>query len=156
MGPVVLDTSILSAVVDPSDAHHEAAAAELIACHTARRPIRVSAITVAEFHSVKGPARQARLEWAERFIESIGPDGVVSVDRRAAELAGELRARRPSVKLLDALIKGSADRIGGELITADRRLARLDGVRYVGATGAGGTSGAKAQPNPTKRRTNAT
>lgn len=128
MGPVVLDTSVLSAAFDPSDAHHSGAVAAITERRLARQPIRISAVSVAEFHSVRGSGRDARIAWLERFVESLGATAIAAVDRRTAEIAGELRARRPSVKLPDALIKATADLLGGELLTADRKLSKLDGV----------------------------
>lgn len=128
MGAVVLDTSVVSAAIDPADAHHEAAVSTISARRAAGDPIRLSAISVAELRAVKGPRHKERTAWVTRFLDLLGVDAVISVDRETAEIAGDLRATRPSVRLPDALIKASADRIGAELLTADRKLARLDGA----------------------------
>lgn len=131
MGPVVLDTSVVVAAIDPADAHHRDAAAEITALR-GNRELRISTISIAELNSIKGPNRRARLERIARFVDALGADSVVGIDRQTAELAGGARAQRPSLRLPDALIKATADRIGGELLTADRRLAKLDGVSLLG------------------------
>jgi predicted nucleic acid-binding protein len=131
MGPVVLDTSVVIAVMDPSDRHHSAAVAEVTARRDEWQAMKLSSISVAELCSLKGPGRKQRLEWVDRFIGSLGADAVVSVDRHTAELAGAVRANRPSLRLPDALISATAQQIGAELLTADRRLARLDGVKLL-------------------------
>lgn len=132
MGQVVLDTSVVIAVTDRADAHHDAAAAELKLRRRSRDEIRISSISIAELHSLAGPGRRARIGVTNRFVDALGDQATLEIDRLTAELAGSLRAARPSLKLADALIKASAQQIGAELLTADRALARLDGVRFVG------------------------
>lgn len=128
MGPVVLDTSVVIAAMDPADKHHSAAVAEVTLRREVRQEMKLSAVSVAELHSLKGPGRKQRLVWIDRFVGSLGADAVISIDRHTAELAGAARADRPSLRLADALINATALQIGGELITADRKLARLEGV----------------------------
>jgi predicted nucleic acid-binding protein len=132
MGPIVLDTSVVVAALNPDDAHHRSAVAELTARRVARQPIKISTVVIAELHSVKRPRQAAWLAWIDRFVDSLGADAVISVDRPTAELAGAARAKKPSLKLPDALIKATADQLGGELLTADRKLAKLDGVTLIG------------------------
>lgn len=133
MGPVVLDTSVVVAFLNPQDERHRAAAAEITSRREAGQAMRVSAITVAELASISGPGRKSRVEIADRLVDALGPDGVISIDRRVAQLAGDTCAKRPSLKLADALIKASADSVGGELLTADRKLASLGGVQLLGS-----------------------
>lgn len=90
-------------------------------------------VTIAELHSLGGAGRKARLEQVSQFVDALGESAVLEVDRKTAELAGAQRAKRPSLQLADSLIKATADRIGGELLTADRRLAKLSGVKLLGA-----------------------
>lgn len=120
------------AALNSVDAHHSQAVAEITARRHARQPLRISTVSIAELHSIKGSGRKARLTSANRFVDSLGIDAVVGVDRAAAEIAGAARASRPSLKLADALIKATADQIGAELLTADRQLAKLDGVTLIG------------------------
>lgn len=131
MGPVVLDTSVVIAAMDPSDRHHQAAVSEITSRREDWQEMKLSTISVAELCSLRGSGRKQRLEWIDRFIASLGADAVVSVDRQTAELAGAARASRPSLRLADALISSTAQQIGGELLTADRKLARLDGVKLL-------------------------
>lgn len=133
MGPVVLDTSVVIAVTSPSDPHHRDAAQEFASLRKAGREFRLSTISIAELHSFKGPGRKGRIETANRFVDTLGASAVVDVDRAIAERAGSVRKSRPALHLADALIKATADHIGGELLTADRRLARLEGVKLLGA-----------------------
>jgi len=132
VGPVVLDTSVVIAALEVTDAHHRDAVAEITARRLARQPIKISTVTIAELHSVNRPGRAAWLSFVSRFVDSLGLDAVVDVDRPNAEVAGAARAKKPSLKLPDALIKGTADHIGGELLTTDRRLAKLEGVTLIG------------------------
>jgi predicted nucleic acid-binding protein len=120
------------AAIDPADLHHPEAVAKITASREARRAIKISAVSVAELASIKGSGRKARLEWTSRFIEALGDEGVIDLDRATAEAAGAIRNRRSSLQLADALIKASADSVSGELLTADRRLAKLDGVTLIG------------------------
>lgn len=132
MGPVVLDTSVVIAALEVTDAHHRDAVAEITARRLARQPIKISTVTIAELHSVRKPGRAAWLSFVNRFVDSLGLNAVVDANRPTAELAGATRSKKPSLKLPDALIKGTADHIGAELLTTDRRLAKLSGVTLIG------------------------
>ncbi|MGK2878579.1 MAG: type II toxin-antitoxin system VapC family toxin [Solirubrobacterales bacterium] len=132
MGPVVLDTSVVIAALNGTDVHHRDAVVEITARRLARRPLRISTVSIAELHSIRGAGRKGRLSSVERFLNSLGVDAVVGVDRPTAEIAGDARARRPSLQLADALIRATAERLGAELLTADRRLAEFDGVTLIG------------------------
>ncbi|MFT4050360.1 MAG: PIN domain-containing protein [Solirubrobacterales bacterium] len=132
MGPVVLDTSVVVAFSNPLDAHHEHAFAEITARRKMSQQLKVSVVTIAELHSLAGPGRKARIAQVGQFIDALGEGAVVGVDHRIAELAGAQRARRPSLQLADSLIKATADSIDGQLLTADRRLAKLSGVNLLG------------------------
>lgn len=132
MEPVLLDTSVVIAALSSIDVHHEKAIAAIVARRETRQPIRVSTVSIAELHSIRGTGRKAQLSAVRRFVDSLGVDGVVGLDRQTAETAGEARSRRPSLRLADSMIKATADHIGAELLTADRQLAKLDGVTLIG------------------------
>lgn len=135
MGAVVLDTSVVSAAFDREDVHHAEAVSAIRSQRQAGEPIMISAVSVAELRALKGPSRKLRNKWIDQMLDSLGEDAVVAVDRTTAELAGDMRASRPSLKLPDALISACSRRAGAELLTADRRLARLDGARLLGSAG---------------------
>jgi predicted nucleic acid-binding protein len=120
------------AALNVTDVHHRDAVEAVTARRLARQPLKISTVSIAELHSITGPGRKGRLSSVERFLDSLGASAVVQVDRPTAEIAGDARARRPSLQLADALIKATADRLGAELLTADRRLAKLDGVTLIG------------------------
>lgn len=120
------------AALSTIDVLHEKAIAAIVARRETRQSIRISTVSIAELHSIRGVGRNAQLASVRRFVDSLGVDGVVDVDRQTAETAGEARSRRPSLRLADSMIKATADRIGAELLTADRQLAKLNGVTLLG------------------------
>jgi predicted nucleic acid-binding protein len=130
--PVVLDTSVVIAALNSSDAHHRDAVEAITARRIAKQPLRISTVSIAELHSIRGAGRKDRLASITRFIDSLGSEAVVGVDRAAAESAGASRASRPSLGVADAMIRATAGQIGAELLTADRGLAKLDGVTLLG------------------------
>lgn len=115
------------------DAHHEPAVREI---RRLRRPdtrIQVSVVSIAELASDRRPGRRKRIANLESFVDMLGDDAVVELNRAIAMRAGELRATRKSLRLADALIKATSELLGSsELLTTDRALARLDGARYIG------------------------
>jgi predicted nucleic acid-binding protein len=120
---IVLDASVLIALLDPADALHGAATAALDEHAAADLKIPASAYS----ESLVGPARRGQAEAAKQAIASLLVD-VVPITDRIAEAAADLRAREARLRLPDALVIAtgaalSADRI----ITGDaawRRLSR--------------------------------
>ncbi len=135
MGRVVLDASVLLAVLRTEDAHH-GDARSLLASHPSDTLYLVSGSVYAEV-LVRAHARGRAAE-VEEFLEELGVE-VVPVDRDVARRAAALRAGSgPRLTLADALAVAVA--LGHEpplpFATFDERLAR----RY--------QAEAEAVPNP--------
>jgi len=126
MGAVVLDSSVVIALFDPADAHHEASAAVVRAMRDAEDnmilPASVlSEVMVAAYRHDPGtvPRRLAALDAAFGSPRA--------VDREVALRAAELRGRHRSLRLPDALVLavGQVDGVD-RVLTADKRWAAVD------------------------------
>jgi predicted nucleic acid-binding protein len=116
---IVLDASVVIGLLEPQDAHHDAAT-EALRDHAADT-LSLPASAYAEI--LTGPARVGRLESARDDIAALGAR-VSRIDERVAEDAARLRARFRSLRLPDALViaegeSSSADKI----LTTDRTWA---------------------------------
>jgi predicted nucleic acid-binding protein len=111
-----LDTSVLIALLDPDDPHHQAARASLEA--HADDNLRIPAHTLAE--ALVHPARAGKEREARRLIASL-EIAVDPVDEAIAVAAARLRARHGSALLMpDALVLAYADvRKAKSVLTAD-------------------------------------
>ena len=118
MALTVLDTSVLIALLDPDDAHHQAARNSLDA--HADDDLRVPAHTLAE--ALVHPARAGKDREARRLITSL-EIAVDPVDEVVAVAAAKLRARHGSaLRMPDALVLAYADvRKARSVLTADAR-----------------------------------
>ena len=122
MGPVALDASVIIGILGADDPHHERALGELRRLNDGRASLQMAASAYAEV--MVQPLRAKQAEHVEAFLDKLGVD-VVAIDRAAARLAADLRAKHRSLRLGDALALASA-RIGGaELVTFDDRLRRV-------------------------------
>lgn len=118
MALTALDTSVLIALLDPGDAHHEAARASLDAY--ADDDLRIPAHTLAE--ALVHPARAGKDREARRLIAGL-EIFVDPVDEAVAVAAAKLRARHGSaLRMPDALVLAYADvRKAKRVLTADAR-----------------------------------
>jgi predicted nucleic acid-binding protein len=121
---IVVDASVLIALLDPGDALHPAATAALT--RYAGDDLKVPASAYSE--SLVGPARRGRLRAAKDAIASLLIDVVATTDR-IAEDAAELRARHPKLRLPDALVVAT-----GSALSADRVLTGDVAWRRLGKT----------------------
>ena len=114
---VVLDASVLIAVLSPADAHHVSARSELGARRGDELLVPASAYSEMLVHPFRvGPDTAAE---AERFVEAL-PAAVVPVDGAMARRAAEIRARSSRVTLGDALVLAAGDTLdAAEILTAD-------------------------------------
>ncbi|MGH2927367.1 MAG: type II toxin-antitoxin system VapC family toxin, partial [Solirubrobacteraceae bacterium] len=115
---IVLDASVLIALLDPADAHHQAARAALETY--ADDDLRVPAHTLAE--ALVHPAR-ARKEGEARQLIGALEIAIDPVDEEVAIAAAKLRARHGSgMRMPDALVLAYADvRNAKRVLTADER-----------------------------------
>ncbi len=118
MALTALDTSVLIALLDPTDAHHQAARASLEAY--ADDDLRMPAHTLAE--ALVHPVRTGKEREARRLIASL--EIVVDpIDEVVAVAAARLRARHgTALRMPDALVLAYADvRKAKSVLTADAR-----------------------------------
>ncbi|MBI2691066.1 MAG: PIN domain-containing protein [Solirubrobacterales bacterium] len=131
MGSVLLDTGVVIGVLDPDDVHHVAAMKAVGPYRESGASFKLSTISLAELLMDR---RSRRRDDVFGFIELLGEHALVPVDASVADVAGELRSRRRSLRLPDALIAATAVVEKAEvLLTTDKALARLEGAKLVGA-----------------------
>ena len=124
MALIVVDASVLIALLDPGDALHPAATAAL--SRSAGDDLKLPASAYSE--SLVGPARRGRMRAAKNAIASLLID-VVPITDRIAEDAAELRARHRRLRLPDALVVAT-----GSALSADRILTGDAAWRRLGKT----------------------
>jgi predicted nucleic acid-binding protein len=113
----VVDASVVVAVLDPHDAHHE----------TARRALDEhagSSLVLPASAYAETLIRPAQRGVADRTIEAIGRLGlaIAPIDASVAEAAAALRARHASLRLPDALVLACGEVLDAEAVwTADGR-----------------------------------
>lgn len=119
MARVVLDSSVLIALISPNDLHHEAA----IRATSARHQYLISAVTLSETLVV--PFRSSA-QLAERIRTSIekAVSEIVPIDSDIATLGAHKRATL-NLSMPDALISATATHEKSELWTFDKSLAKV-------------------------------
>jgi predicted nucleic acid-binding protein len=113
-----LDASVLIALLDPNDAHHQAARAALES--HADDDLRIAAHTLAE--ALVHPARAGKEHEARRLIGALEVT-VDPVDEQVAIAAARLRAKHGgALRMPDALVLSHADvHKAKTVLTADHR-----------------------------------
>ncbi len=121
MALVVVDASVLIALLDPADALHEAASAALT--RHAGDDLKLPASAYSE--CMMGPARLGELRAAQQAVASLLMD-IVPITDRIAEHAAELRARHPKLRLPDALVIATGSTLRADVVlTGDASWRRL-------------------------------
>jgi predicted nucleic acid-binding protein len=131
--PIHLDSSIVIGLLNADDAHNLAVRDALK--HARRKSERFVLSTAAYAETLVLPAVRGAtaLTHAKQSIAKLCFGDPVFIDREAAEMAASLRAKHAGLRSVDALVVASARTSGAKyLLTADKQLARLSGVRYVG------------------------
>jgi predicted nucleic acid-binding protein len=121
MALIVLDASVLVALLDPADALHEPMTAALR--RYAGDDLRLPASAYAE--CLFAPARRGRLREARAAITALLTE-VVALTDHVAEEAAELAARHPELRVPDALVVAT-----GNVLDADVILTGNRGWRHV-------------------------
>ena len=124
MALILLDASVVIALLDPADALHGAATDALV--EHAGDDLKVPASAYSE--CLVGHARRGRVGTAKSAIASLLLD-VVPITDRIAEDAAELRARHPKLRVPDALVLAT-----GVALDADRVLTGDAAWRRLGKT----------------------
>ncbi len=118
MAKVVLDSSVLIALLDPKDAHHEAT----VRVTSAKNDYLISAITLSE--SLIAPYK-----FSQSFGDSIKKQimkffsGIVAVDEKIAAEAARIRAAN-KISLPDAIISATAEANKAQLWSCDNGLVK--------------------------------
>lgn len=114
MALIILDASVLIAVMDPADALHDGATSAI--AEFSSDDLCVSAVTYAE--CLVGPARAGRLDDAVTRLRALV--GVEAPTPHIAERAAQFRALSRSRSLADAFALATADVMGADVVlTAD-------------------------------------
>lgn len=126
MGAVVLDTSVVLALLDPEDALYDAAAGAVRRHRAAGARFAIPASVLAEL--LVGAARMGDDELDLRrhlVVAAFGPP--VPIDESVAVSAARIRAAHRSLRLPDALVLATADVVGAEaVLTGDKRWTPVD------------------------------
>jgi predicted nucleic acid-binding protein len=131
MGTTLVDSSVLIALLDPADAHHEEARRALVEAED-RGPLVAPAVVYGEL--LTGALLQGGR--TVEVIESLFGDrvGVEPMTREVAATAARIRVAA-GLRLIDAAIVATGVELGAdEILTADRRWRRADPrVRVIGS-----------------------
>ena len=128
MALIVLDSSVVIAHVDRSDALHASARQAMLELEN--DDLLLPATAYAEV--LVGPARRGDLPAARARVAELGLE-IVPIDGRIAERAAALRAERPALRLPDALVLACGDVLDAHaVVTGDRRLRPFPRVRVIG------------------------
>jgi predicted nucleic acid-binding protein len=124
MGLVLLDSSVLIALINPNDKHH----LRIMESFETSSLYAISVLTLTEVlpHAVaKGVAEQARARFAANLHQ------VVGVSQEIAVAAAHVRART-GLRTPDAIISATATAAGAKLWTCDAALAKAHkGARLI-------------------------
>lgn len=125
MGTVVLDASVVLALMDATDTTHRASVTAVRKARTDGGRLVLPASAFSEV--LVGSVRQGPevLAFAQGFVDDV-IDSIAVVDREVAVVAATLRAERASLRLPDALVIGTALVHDARVLTCDRALGRVD------------------------------
>ncbi len=126
MGSIVVDTSVLLAVLDPRDAHHTGAVQALRQARADGSRIVLPASALAEVLVGASRVGAAAVRTTEAFVDSV-VDAIHDIDRRVARSAATYRARYATLRLPDALIIAVGSVVDADaVLTADRKWSKAD------------------------------
>lgn len=118
MGTVVLDSSVLLGVADADDALHLASVAAL-----RERQQEDFVVPASVFAEIMVGALRLGERTAQRIEDMVDDlaSTVQPIDREIAREAAAIRARRPGIRLPDALVLATGAVLDAEVLTADKR-----------------------------------
>lgn len=121
MGSLILDASVLIALLDRADPHHARAVEEVDAADQQGEDLLAPASAYSE--ALVAFARESRVDDAREAILAMGVE-IAPLDAGVAEQAAALRARHDRLRLPDAMVLATAQILGGRMLTYDQRLER--------------------------------
>ena len=121
MGSLILDASVLVAMLDRADPHYARAVEEVEAADQDGDDLVTPASAYSE--ALVAFARESRVDDARKAIIAMGIE-VVPLDAATAEQAAALRARHDCLRLPDAMVLATSQQLGGRMLSYDQRLRR--------------------------------
>lgn len=126
MASVVVDASVVLAILDPGDALHEPATGAVRGHLQQGDRLILPASALAEVLVGASRIGAEAVEKVESFVDSV-IDSVQEIDRTVAREAAQLRARHRSLRLPDALVLAAATIAGADrILTGDAAWRRVD------------------------------
>lgn len=122
MGSVALDANVVIGLIDPGDAHHVRAVAELRAAAARGDDLVMASSAYAE--AIVEPLRVEQGDLVDGFVDA-SRIAIIPIDRKIAREAAALRANHRSLRLGDTLVLAVARERSAELLTFDARLRRI-------------------------------
>jgi predicted nucleic acid-binding protein len=118
VGKVILDSSVIIALFNDGDAHHQAA---MKALGESKDNFEISTVSLAEALSsvLSDSERHEMNSDIKKHFSPLHP-----VDEKVAFLASQIRAAKNAIQMPDALISATAILAKAELWTFDKRLAK--------------------------------
>jgi len=132
LGSIVLDSSVVIALLDPQDSHHKRCMREFDYFKSlGKSNFFLSSITIAE--SLVGAFKKSyeyALEVFSRISEDIGT--LVSFNIESAWLTARIRSSS-QIGFADAMIVATAEQLDAQLWTCDQKLlSKYNKVKYLG------------------------
>jgi predicted nucleic acid-binding protein len=124
VGSLILDASVLIALLDTRDAHHGRAVDDVERADQAGRLLIAPASAYGE--ALVAFARADRTHEARDAIASMGIT-IAPLTAAMAERAADVRVRHKHLRLPDAIVLACAEQLDGELLCYDERLRRTAG-----------------------------
>jgi predicted nucleic acid-binding protein len=126
---VVLDSDAVVAFLDRADALHDAAD-EAVRDLLGKNRLLASAVTYAEVLTGARLGRHDEKRVRGFFTDLISE--ILPVDAKVADKAADLRSKRISLRMPDAMILATADLHSevGLVVTGDRRAAKITGSSF--------------------------
>lgn len=121
MGSLILDASVLIALLDRADPHYARAVEEVQAADQDGDNLVAPASAYSE--ALVAFARVSRVDDAREAIAAMGIE-VAPLDAGTAEQAAALRAHHDRLRLPDAMVLATSQQLGGRMLSYDQRLRR--------------------------------
>lgn len=132
MATAVLDTSVVVALLSPTDRLHDAATKAVADLELSGAAFALPTLVYAEVLVGVLRRERASAEALDRFL-GVAIDQLVELTREIATAAAQLRAGDPALRLPDAIVIGTGQVLDAAVLTGDRQWARYDGrVQVVG------------------------